>query len=192
MRRGKRDGEKKGVGAGGVFVALLGTGGIGFVFVNVLDHAHAKQTVTTTISTCTPNDTKNCECGNQSVRTCASDGLSWSRCNCDPVAVSAKTANTREEFCVVATAPPRAVLGCYGTSASCREQQRAFASQTDTYGRKSSPDADCVANPKSFACLTWQNSDGVSKMWCYASMDDCADQGLGECAWVSRDEGSTR
>jgi hypothetical protein len=183
-RRGKRSVEgvpKKGLGPGGWLTVLLGTGGIGYLLVGVLDHVHDKRTVT--VSTCTPNDTKNCECGNQNTRTCANDGLSWSRCNCDPVAVTSKISNTREEFCVMATAPPHAVMGCYKTSESCREQQHALSSQMDV---------DCIANPRSFACLTWKDDDGAYKMWCYASMGDCVGQGLGECAWVSREQSSDR
>jgi hypothetical protein len=117
--------------------------------------------------------------------------VSWSRCNCDPVEVAAKTSNTAEEFCIVVTSPPRAVLGCFESLTRCRDQQRTLSSQTDAVGRRYYSGMDCVANPEEFACLTWQANEGAYKLWCYASMDDCAAQALGECAWVSRD-GSTK
>lgn len=164
-----------------VIGALLGVGGIGAVAINVMDHVHDKKMIN--VSTCTPNETQLCGCG-QDIRTCAEDGRRWSRCKCDPVEVTSRTSTN--EFCLIASTPPRGVLGCFDTTARCEAQKWTLSAMVDEDGQQYYPAMDCVVNPAVFACITWYDEKGAPQLWCYASTEDCASQGLGNCSLVRR------
>lgn len=172
-QRGQRGGSLKGI------VALIG--GIGVIAIGIMDHVHDKKTVA--VSTCTPNETQSCGCG-QGIRTCAEDGLRWSRCKCDPVEVTSRASTN--EFCLIASTTPRGVLGCFDTTARCEAQKWTLSTMVDAAGRRYYPAMDCVVNPAVFACITWYDEKGTSQLWCYASMEDCVSQSLGNCSLVRR------
>ncbi len=155
---------------------MLGTGGIGYLLVDVLDHAHDKRTVT--VSTCTPNDTKNCECGNQSIRTCASDGFQL-----ESLQLRSGPRHVRRPSLVRSSASwqPLHHARCWGAT----RHRRVAKSNNASLLRKWMRTASRIQKPS--RASPGRTATVLTRCGATHLLIDCDSQGLGECALVSRD-----